>query len=207
MEEGNIISVLSSFANYFGFGDTVLPGLFFFTLIIVLYGVVIYYFYKFLSKKDIADINLLRFSKTENGVVKFLAGLFYFIEYILFVPFLTSISFAILAIVLMLIAKNLDVSTILVVAAALVASVRATSYVGRSISQDLAKMIPLTLLALAITGENFLSISLFLGRFSQIPALLSQIPIYLLFIISIEVGMRIIYSLLKFFSSSEIPKQ
>ena len=164
----------------------------FFTTVIVLYSIFIFYFYRFLAKKNIIELNLNQYNQYENpALVKVFAGIFYIVEYIILLPVLTFFWFSILSILTLLLAKGITVSTILLFSAALVASVRVTSFVSEDLAKDLAKMLPFTLLAIAITTFGFFDISLFFDRISQIPTLFSDIPYYLLFIVAIELIMRI----------------
>ena len=171
-----------------------------FTLIILLYSVFIFYFYRFLAKKNIVELNLKQYNNSEHsGFAKFIALGFYIIEYIIILPIVTLFWFSILSIFLIVLSKNLEISAILTITTALVASVRISSYISQKLSQDLAKMLPFTLLALAIIGESFFSVPLLLERIGQIPSLLSSIPYYLIFIVIVELAMRALDLLTSFF--------
>ena len=103
-----------------------------------------------------------------------------------------------------LMAKGIDIGTILLISAALVAAVRITSYISEDLSKDLAKMIPFTLLAIAITTSGFFNISDLLSRIKDIPSLFSSIPYYLLFIVAIELIMRTIEFFHSLIQSSKV---
>ncbi len=168
----------------------------FFTAVIVIYAIFVYYFYRFLAKKNIFELNLNQYNQySSQGVVKFFAILFYFLEYILFLPIMTIFWFAILAILILMMAEGLDTSVILLISASFVASVRVTSYVSENLSKDLAKVLPFTLIAIAITKQGFFNINSFLLRITEIPSLFSNIIYYLLFIFAIEIIMRIAESI------------
>ena len=165
--------------------------LLFLTAVIVIYSLFVFYFYRFLAKKNIINLNLHQYNKSENETVtKFLAIGFYILEYIIILPIVTFFWFAFLAVFILMLTKNLSVSSVLLIAAAFVASVRVTSYISETLSQDLAKMLPFTLLAFAITGESFFKLSGFSQQISEIPSLLASIPQYLLFIVIVELIMR-----------------
>ncbi len=163
-----------------------------FTAVIVVYAIFVFYFYRFLAKKNIVELNLGKYNKYEaSGLFKLFAIMFYIIEYLILLPILTFFWFTVLAILIMVLAENISVSTTLIVAASLVASVRATSYVSQNLSQDLAKMLPFTLLGIAITQPEFFILTNLMERISEIPTLFSNIPYYLIFIICLELIMRI----------------
>ncbi len=172
---------------------TLTATLSFFTALIVIYSTFIFYFYRFLAKKNIIELNLNQYNQYTNTIaVKVLATTFYIIEYIILLPVLTFFWFSVLAILILLIAKGLAVNSILLITAALVASVRIISYINEDLSKDLAKMLPFTLLAIAITTSGFFDIQFFFDRITEIPNLFSSIPYYLLFIVSIELIMRVV---------------
>lgn len=176
----------------------------FFTTVIVIYALFVYHFYRFLARKNIIELNLNQYSQYAHpSLIKIFASILYIIEYIILLPILTFFWFSVLAILILILAKGLEVKTILLISAALVASVRITSFVTEDLSKDLAKMLPFTLLAIAITTAGFFDISLFFNRISEIPSLFSHIPYYLVFIISIELLMRIFELIRSAFQGSE----
>ena len=200
MAGGDLITeTIGNFANLFSSWSNV-TILLLFTAVIIIYSVFVYYFYRFLAKKNLIGLNLSQYNKSEHAVAtKFFAFLLYIIEYIIILPVVTFFWFAVFAVLLLVLAKGLSVGTIIVIAAALIASVRVTAYVSENLSRDLAKMVPFTLLALSLTQPDFFSVGLLLERASQIPGLLTSIPYYLLFIVGVELIMRIFDLLRKLF--------
>jgi len=178
----DIIATLSGESN-------LLFTLLFFTAVIVIYAVFVFYFYKYLAKKNIVELNLAKYGESEIPQ-KVLVTIFYIIEYLIILPILTFFWFAVFAVLILILAEGISASTILIISAALVAGVRITAYISEKLSQDLAKMIPFTLLAIAITKPNFFDVSALLSRFAEIPALFSNIAYYLMFIVIIELIMR-----------------
>jgi hypothetical protein len=168
----------------------------FFTTVFVIYSIFVYYFYRFLAKKNIFELNLSQYNQYSSpGVVKFFAVLFYFLEYILFLPIIVFFWFGVLAILILMMAEGVETPTILLISAALVASVRVTSYISESLSRDLAKVFPFTIIAVAITQKGFFNVSSFLSRIGEIPSLFSNVIYYLVFIALIEILMRVAESL------------
>jgi hypothetical protein len=167
--------------------------LLFFTTIIVIYSVFIFYFYRFLAKKNLVEFNLNKYNQYNNPkITKIFAFIFYIIEYIIWLPMLTIFWFTFFSVLILVLSKNLNINTILLISAALIAAVRATSYINEDLSRDLAKMLPFTLLAIAITTAGFFDIDNLMAQISIIPSLLSNVPYYILFIIIVEVIMRVI---------------
>ncbi len=163
------------------------------TLIIITYALFIFYSYKLFSKKNLFKFNFREFLESSNRTVSSISGFFlYILEYIIILPFFVAIWFAFYSVFLLVLAKNLEIETILMVCTALIASIRISSFTSYSLAQDLAKMLPFTFLALAITGERFFSLDLILERVGDIPTLLYSIPIYLLFVFIIETIFRLV---------------
>jgi len=176
----------------------------FFAAVIVIYGIFVFYFYRYLAKKNLIELNLSQYNTYSHpAMIKTFASIFYIIEYIIILPVITFFWFAVLAILILLLGEGMDVGTILLISAALVAAVRITAYISENLSRDLAKMLPFTLLAIAITKPGFFEVSELISRFSGIPNLLSHILYYLLFIITIEITMRIIDFFTKIFKTTK----
>lgn len=164
----------------------------FFTTVIVIYSLFIYYFYRFLAKKNLFELNLSQYNNYGSpGIVKFFAVLFYFLEYLLFLPVMVLFWFGVLAVLILMMAEGVETHTVLLISAALVASVRITSYVSENLSKDLAKVFPFTIIAIAITRQGFFNVNSFLLRIGEIPSLFSNIIYYLVFIVAIEILMRV----------------
>jgi len=101
-------------------------------------------------------------------------------------------------------AEGITLETTLFISAALVAAVRATSYVSEDLAKDLAKMIPFTLLAIAITKPGFFDVTSLFSRILEISTLFSNILSYLGFIIVFELIMRMLDFANNFFGDKEI---
>jgi hypothetical protein len=186
--------MIEEFLNIFMSGDNLILTLIFYTIVIALYSIFVYYFYRFLARRDIIRLNLNQYNNYRNeGVVKFFAGLFYVIEYIILLPIVTFMWFGFLAVLLLVLSSELDIYTVLLISAALVSAVRITSYIREDLSRDLAKMLPFSLVSIAITsGVAFFSAESLTARIGEIPGLVGSLPHYLVFIVGVELIMRIV---------------
>jgi hypothetical protein len=186
--------------------------LFLWSLLIFVSALLIWKFYRSVSKKNILGLNLNKYNKSEHPLfAKILAGVFYLLEYILILPFLIFIWFGAFTLFLILLAENLDVPTILKIAIVVIAAIRMTAYYKEELSKDLAKMLPFALLAIIITNPTFFTDfpSIF-QNLAKIPESFSQIGIYFTFIIALEVILRLfdfIISLFGFQDKAEIEKE
>jgi hypothetical protein len=176
----------------------------FYTIVIAIYAIFIWKFYKFLARRNILEINLGQYNKTENPLWnKFLASVFFLVEYTVIIPVVVFFWFSILAVFLLLLSKSQSVNQILLITAAIVAAIRVSSYLSTDLSKDLAKMFPFTVLAIFLLDPDFFLVSKLIGRFTEIPSLLGNILIYLIFIAGLEILMRFLFTIIDLFSSGE----
>lgn len=163
------------------------------TITILLYAIFVYYSYKLFSRKNLIDFNFKFYIESTRPILSSILGFFvYLIKYLVVLPFFVIAWFTFYSLFLLILAKNLDINTILMISTALIAVIRISSFTNNTLSQDIAKMLPFTLLGLALTGEKLFSWDLIRSRLSEIPALFSSFPVYLLFIFIVEFVLRII---------------
>ena len=177
-------------------------------LIIVLYSIFVWKFYKFVSKKNIIGLNLNQYNTAKHPfLTKLTQGGFYLIEYIIILPFLIFFWFAVFTLLLIVLSQSQNVAQILVVSAVIIASIRMTSYYKEGLSQDIAKMLPLTLLAVTVLNPNsFIEAQYFervISHLTQLPSFFMSILSYLIFIICIEVVLRLFDFLFSLFGLNE----
>ena len=199
-----VSSTMDYFAGAIFTQDSPLKALALLTFGIVIYSVFIFYFYRFLARKNVINLDLSKYNRYEFGAIyRFFAIIFFIIEYIVILPFITFFWFGILSILILLLANGLDLPLILLVSAGLVGAIRTTSFVSEDLSRDLAKMIPLAFLGLALTTPSLFNVDVILGKVSQIPILISSSLDFMLFIIAIEIVLRILDSVVSIFRRSE----
>ena len=175
---------------------TVIVPLAMFIFGMVVYAVFIFHFYKFLARRDIIELNLSQYNTTEHPFFnKFFAFLFFIIQYILLFPILTFFWFGILTVLLTFLAKDPLLSNILLASIALVGSVRVAAYYNEDLSKDLAKMLPFALLGIFLIDSSNLSFLDSVKVLLGFPSLLSQIIYYFLFVIALEIILRVIFTI------------
>lgn len=166
---------------------------FIFAALISFYAIFTWKFYRFLSKKDLIDINLSRYNTlTQPFFKKLLAAGLYLIEYIIVLPFLIFFWFGVLAILILVLSEELLINQVVIVAAAMVAAIRMLSYYEEDLSKDLAKMFPFTILAIFILSPGFFSLERVLTNLIEIPNFIGNILSFLVLIIGLELILRIL---------------
>ena len=169
-----------------------LVGLFILVVLIVIYSVIIWHGYRFISKKDPLGLNLNQYNhSTESFFSKLLKSILYFVEYLIISPLIIFVSFGVFTLLLIFLTTGLEAGGILLVSAAIIGAVRLTAYYKEDLSKELAKFIPFTLLAVSVLNPQFFNLERVFGVFSSLPALFNQAGIYLVFIILLEIILRL----------------
>jgi hypothetical protein len=183
-------------------------NLFFLIILVFLYSFFIWKFYRFISKKDILGLDLNKYNKTDHPFfTKLFAGAFYFLEYLVILPFVIFFWFAMFTLFLILLTDNLEVGTLLTVSAVIVAVIRLSSYYKEDLAKDLAKLLPFTLLAVSLLNQNFFDVEKILNNFATIPSFFQKIMIYLVFIIILESVLRLFDFIFSLFGLEDIEQE
>jgi len=171
-----------------------IPQLFLISMAIVFFSVLTWFIYNYLARRDLLKLNLSKYDKDEDAAEeKSIAILLYVLEFIIITPVVIFISFIVFAMFFIIFAKDLEVGTIMLICAALISAVRIISYFKEELSKELAKLIPLTLLAVIIATPGFFDIATTIGRISQIPLFFDSAFFYLLFIFIWEILLRVLF--------------
>ncbi len=163
-----------------------------FAIGLLFYSIFIFKFYRFVAKRDIFELNLQQYSTSKNASLKKTGSvLFYILEYLIIFPLITLFWFGILFMLMIFLAKNQPIESILLTAMAIVAIVRATSYYNEDLSKDLAKILPFTLLGLFLIDASYFSPLSSIELMSQVPLHIKSIVYYFVFIVIVEFFFRI----------------
>ena len=197
--------------NYFISGLPTFVGqflnLFLMVLTVVLFSVFIWKVHEFISRKNIIELNLNQYNKSEHPFFeKLLAGILYFVEYIIVLPFLVFVWFSVFTFFLIILSEGtIAVEKILVISAIIIASIRVTSYYSENLSKELAKLLPFNLLAFAILYFSFFGVDKIIEHISRLPLFFESILIYFGFIIVLELILRFLDFVFSLFGVEEIP--
>ena len=165
-----------------------------YTLGVVIYAIVIWNFYTNLSKRDLIKFNLHNFDFETTGK-KFFDLISYFIKYLIITPILSFFWFLVILFFLFVLAKSQTVYNILIIGITLITATRISAYYNEKLSEELAKIIPLTLLALFVVDPTIFSIDLVISRFNELPKFFPLILRFFIIIALLEFVLRIFYEL------------
>jgi hypothetical protein len=199
-----LVNPYSNFINSLPDSYQIVFNIFTYVILIALYAIFVYEFYRFLARKNIIKINLSRYNTSQHPFFKkFLASLFFLLEYIIILPVLVFFWFVVLAFMLLLLSEDQPVNQILLVSAAVVGAVRVTCYFKEDLARDIAKLFPLTVLSIFLLSPDFLRFSTVIGKLAEVPLFLTHTLFYLVFVICFEIFIRAVYTLTFLFKRPE----
>jgi len=173
-------------------------------LFVFLYALFVWKLYKFIATKNFLGKYFDKITQSQNSIS---IKLIHFLEYIIISPFLVFfwfIAFSIFILLLTNISITDGISTILVIATIVVATTRMSAYYNEELAQEIAKILPFTLLAIAIINPDFLNIERVLTRLGGITLIFKGMLFYFLLIFILETILRFFSFLLSLFGLEEI---
>ncbi|MEM4756174.1 MAG: hypothetical protein QW594_03505 [Candidatus Woesearchaeota archaeon] len=189
-----------SLAEFF----TETQGLAWYVLGIFLYGLFVFKFYKFLARRDILTLKLQDYTKEKKGAFKrFIKICIYILENIIVIPLLVFFWFLVLALALLFLGKTHTAQSLLITAMAIVASVRIAAYYHEELALELAKLIPLGLLAVFLVDNAYFSMDHIMQTAEGIPMLWKSFLYYFLLVILLELLLRLGRSIGKLFRKAK----
>ena len=156
------------------------------------YTVFIFKFYRFLASKDMFRLNLYEKGQSvDHWMAKSLfAMMYYILEYIILMPIFIFFWFGVLSLLLTFLTKTQTIETILLVAMAVVGTVRVTAYYKEELARDLAKMLPFALLGVFLIDISFFNVDDSLAIIKTISSQVEVLVYYLVFIMALEFILR-----------------
>ena len=158
-------------------------------------------YYKQLAKRDLFEIPKQHpSSKLINAVYKTA----YLLKYVIVFPVYSFIWFLIFSFLLFALSKSRPVNDVLFLGIIVVAATRIGAYANEKLAEDMAKLLPLTLIAIFLIDPKAVDFGTLKSSFE---IFIVQVPIvlkYLLFIIVLEWALR---SLRGIFAYLEKPKE
>jgi len=159
-------------------------ALFYLIIMIAIYSIVIYHFYRFVARRDCFKPTKRKFTKTVGAL-----------KYIFLYPFVAMVFFIGFSLILISLTKEnvYSISEILSISFALIVAIRITAYYTEDLSKDVAKMLPFAILGVFLVDSTYFSIAAVQERISNLPNVenVNTIIIFLALIILVEWILRI----------------
>ena len=149
-----------------------------------------YIYYKQLARRDLFEIPKLNM---QTKFVNFLDRAIYFLKYLLIFPVYSFIWFLIFSFLLFVLSKSRSIEEILFLGIIVVAATRMGAYISEKLAEDMAKLLPLTLIAIFLMDQKAVTLDTFISSFNSILLQLPKVAKYLLFIIVVEWLLRVFH--------------
>ncbi len=163
-------------------------------LALAVYTILIFNFYRFVSKRDIFERHL---SFSHPGVVGLLEdiilGLLRVVKYGILFPIVSFVWFLGFASLLFLIVQNQTLEQTTLVAIALIAGTRILSYYNQDAAQELAKTVAIVILGAALIEPNFFHFDQLYQRILALPALGITLLHFVVYLSALELLLRFLY--------------
>ncbi|MBI4020398.1 MAG: hypothetical protein HY367_03635 [Candidatus Aenigmarchaeota archaeon] len=169
------------------FSDTVYLQLAVVTALLFAATLVIWLMYVQISRRDLFRMKKPHETKATPG-----EKLAYFLKYTFLFPAITFLWYLVFVIILRLLSAK-SVGDILFIGIALISAIRISAYVNQRLAEDLAKTLPLVLIAGILLDPSFIT---FQARLSDLYVFGGEIPSfmkYLLFTVVLEFVLRTLY--------------
>lgn len=144
-------------------------------IMIALYSVIIYHFYRYIARRDCFKASEKKHSKA-IGTLK----------YMFLFPFIAMLFFIGFSLILIFLTNTIDISQVLYTAFVLVLAIRITAYYTEDLSKDVAKMLPFAILGIFLVDSSYFSIESVTDRINLLPDYINLIIQFLLLIILTE---------------------
>ena len=162
-----------------------------------IYTLFVFKFYRFLAAKDIFVFDISRLEESKHPVVRvFLHTVFYIAQYLFVFPLVAFFWFATFTVLLSFLAPDRPFSDILLVALAVVGTIRVSAYLTEDLSRDLAKILPFAVLGIFIVNVSFFQTSESFAVLKQASENRESILYYLVFLIVMEFALRVLSAII-----------
>ena len=169
--------------DIFRFDSDFFIALFYLIIMIAIYAVVIYHFYRYIARRD-----CFKPSKRKHSTA---IG---FLKYFFLYPFVAVIFFVGFSIIFIALTKetgSYDIPQVLSISFAVIVAIRITAYYTEDLSKDVAKMLPFAILGIFLVDNTYFEINTVMARINTLPNFINNIIQFLILIIIVEWILRI----------------
>ncbi|MBI2101617.1 hypothetical protein HYT53_03300 [Candidatus Woesearchaeota archaeon] len=160
------------------------------TIILFIASLVAWFIYsKQLAKRDLFELKL----KVGSSFRIFFDRLVYFLKYLAIFPIYSFLWFLIFSFLLFLLSKSRPIEDILYFGIIVVAATRIGAYVSEKLAEDMAKLLPWSLILIFLIDPSAITIKSISSSFGIFYQQIPKVAKYLVFIVAVEWVLRIGY--------------
>ncbi|MBI2657264.1 hypothetical protein HYX08_01065 [Candidatus Woesearchaeota archaeon] len=147
-----------------------------------------YVYYKQLARRDLFEIPKL---DLKLKFASFIDRTVYFLKYLFIFPLYSFVWFLVFSFLLLLLSKARPIEDILFLGIIVVSATRTAAYVSEKLAEDMAKLLPLTLIAIFLINPESVTLNTIRSSFSTLLPQFPRVAKYLLFTIALEWILRL----------------
>jgi hypothetical protein len=159
-------------------------SLFYLIILIAIYAILIYHFYRYIARRD-----CFKPSKRER------TKLFGFLKYAFLFPFVAILFFMGFSMIFIFLTESENIGAILTTAFAIIIAIRITAYYTEDLSKDVAKMLPFAILGIFLVDPEYFTIESAMDKINILPEFVNVIAQYILLIIIVEWILRAVLNI------------
>ena len=157
-------------------GDmTLVFSLMYLVVSLALYSIMIWYFYRFIARRDCFKVDHCRHPLAVSCL-----------SYFLLFPIVATLFFTGFALILVFLTRNFEIPQLLATSFVLVLAIRFTAYYSEDLSKDVAKMLPFAVLGLVVVNPSFFDLNDIVMTINSLPEFFNLAVQFILFIVLIE---------------------
>jgi hypothetical protein len=151
-------------------------------IMITIYAVAIYHFYRYIARRDVFKPSERKHSKAIG-----------FLKYFFLFPFVAMLFFIGFSVIFIFLTESYEIIEIMYVAFAVIIAIRITAYYTEDLSKDVAKMLPFAILGIFLIDSSYFSMDTVNERINALilPENINAIIQFLILIILVEWILRI----------------
>jgi hypothetical protein len=149
-------------------------------IMIAIYAVIIYHFYRYIARRDVFKPSERKHSKAIG-----------FLKYFFLFPFVAFLFFMGFSLIFVFLTDSYEILDILYVAFAIIVAIRITAYYTEDLSKDAAKMLPFAIIGIFLIDSSYFSMDSVTTRINALPENINAIIQFLILIILVEWILRI----------------
>ncbi|RDJ31486.1 MAG: hypothetical protein DWQ18_02115 [Crenarchaeota archaeon] len=164
----------------------------------VVYAIFVWNFYRFIARREIIKINFEKYNRDDR--VSPLKVAAYVGSYVFLFPIIIYVWFLVYSMFMFILAKDMPMGVVLLIAISVIASTRITSYYKEDLAKDVGKLLPFALLGVFLTSSaffsdttNFFSVEDIEKRFQEFPFFVGRVIEFIILVVVLEWSLRVVF--------------
>ena len=164
----------------------------------VAYAVFVWHFYRFIARREIIPIDYDKYNI--QGKISLLRVGAYIAAHIFLFPFIIFVWFFVYSMFMFILAKDMPIGVVLLIAISVISATRVTSYYKEDLAKDVGKLLPFALLGVFLTSSafytdssNFFSLDELKEKFEEFPTFIAKVIEFVILVVIMEAILRVIF--------------